>query len=124
MLTKELGIQVIGDDLFTTSPDRLKHGIEIGACNTMLLKVNQIGTITEAFDAVQLAYNSGYGVAPCASRGEGEAIADYGVGLNTGVMSGGGLGNTVNRFIEIEAELGNRAKFPGRANYKGIRNRS
>ncbi len=124
MLTKELGIQVIGDDLFTTSLDRLKHGIEVGACNTMLLKVNQIGTITEAFDAVQLAYSNGYGVAPCASRGEGEAIADYGVGLNTGVMSGGGLGNTVNRFIEIEAELGSRAKFPGRSGFKGIKNRS
>jgi enolase len=123
VLTRELGINIIGDDLFTTSPQRLMHGIEKGACNTMLLKVNQIGSITEAFDAVQLAYGHGYAVAPCASRGEGEAIADYGVGLNSGVMSGGGLGNIVNRFTEIEAELGDRARFPGKAGLKGFRNK-
>jgi enolase len=123
ILTRELGINIIGDDLFTTSTQRLLHGIELCACNTMLLKVNQIGSVTEAFDAVQLAYTHGYAVAPCASRGEGEAIADYGVGLNSGVMSGGGLGNIVNRFVEIEAELGERAKFPGREGLKGFRNR-
>jgi enolase len=124
VLTKELGINVIGDDLFTTSSDRLKHGIEVGACNTMLLKVNQIGTVTEAFDAIQVAYKNGYAVAPCASRGEGEAIADYGVGLNSGIMSGGGLGNIVNRFLQIESELGDRAEFPGKDGLKGFRNRS
>ena len=123
-LTKELGITVIGDDLFTTSTERLKHGIELGACNTMLLKVNQIGTVSEAFEAVQLAYTNGYGVAPCASRGEGDAIADYGVGLNSGMMSGGGLGTIVNRFMQIEAELGSRARFAGKAGLKGFRNRS
>jgi enolase len=122
-LTKKLGITVIGDDLFTTSTERLKHGIEMGACNTMLLKVNQVGTVSEAFEAVQLAYINGYGVAPCASRGEGEAIADYGVGLNSGMMSGGGLGQTVNRFKQIEAELGNRARFLGKDGFKGFRNR-
>ncbi len=124
MLTRELGINVIGDDLFTTSSERLLHGIELGACNTMLLKVNQIGTVTEAFDAVQMARTHGYGVAPCASRGEGEAIADYGVGLNSGMMSGGGLGSIVNRFLAIEAELGPRAIFAGRDGLKKFRSRS
>ncbi len=124
LLTRDLGINVIGDDLFATSPERLKHGIETGACNTMLLKVNQIGSVSEAFDAVQLAYNCGYGVAPCASRGEGEAIADYGVGLNSGIMSGGGIGSIVNRFLQIEMELGSRAKFLGRRGLKGTRNRN
>jgi enolase len=123
-LTRELGINVIGDDLFTTSTQRLMRGIETGACNTLLLKVNQIGSISEAFDAVQLAYSHGYSVAPCASRGEGEAIADYGVGLNSGIMSGGGIGSIVNRFTQIEAELGNRARFLGKAGLKGFRNRN
>ncbi len=122
ILTRELGINVMGDDLFTTNTERLAHGIAVGACNTMLLKVNQIGTITEAFDAVQLAYRHGYGVAPCASRGEGDAIADYGVGLNSGIMSGGGMGPTVNRFLQIEIELGSRARFLGRQGLKGFRN--
>ena len=118
ILTKDLGINIIGDDLFTTSAQRLMHGIEMGACNTLLLKVNQIGSITEAFDAVQLAYTNGYAVAPCASRGEGEAIADYGVGLNSGIMSGGGIGGIVNRFAQIEAELGPKARFSGKARLK------
>jgi enolase len=121
ILTRELGINVIGDDLFTTSTQRLEKGIECGACNTLLLKVNQIGSITEAFDAVQMAYSHGYSVAPCASRGEGDAIADYGVGINSGVMSGGGLGNIVNRFTQIEAELGDRAVFSGKAGLKAFR---
>ena len=122
ILTKELGINIIGDDLFTTSTQRLMHGIEVGACNTLLLKVNQIGSITEAFDAVQLAHAHGYAVAPCASRGEGEAIADYGVGLNSGIMSGGGIGGIVNRFTQIEAELGNKAKFSGKTRLQRFKN--
>ena len=121
VLTGELGINVIGDDLFTTSTERLMRGIEVGACNTLLLKVNQIGSISEAFDAVQLAYNHGYSVAPCASRGEGEAIADYGVGLNSGIMSGGGIGSIVNRFCQIETELGTKARFSGKEGLKKFR---
>jgi enolase len=123
ILTKELGINIIGDDLFTTNTQRLMRGIQAGACNTLLLKVNQIGSISEAFDAVQMAYSNGYAVAPCASRGEGEAIADYGVGLNSGIMSGGGIGSIVNRFTQIETELGARARFSGKAGLKGFRNR-
>src|SRR5512139_406474 len=86
VLTRDLGIQVVGDDLFTTSVSRLQKGINAGACNTVLLKVNQIGTVTEAFETVRLAYGGGYGVMPCASRGEGSDIADYAVGLGTGTI--------------------------------------
>jgi len=118
ILTRELGIEIVGDDLFTTNPKRLMKGIEVGACNAMLLKVNQIGTITEAFDTVQLAYRHGYGVMPCMSRGEGEALADYVVGLGTGHMREGGTGILANRLLEIEAELGSSAKFLGKAALK------
>lgn len=119
-LTKQLGIEIVGDDLFTTNPDRLKQGLATGAANTMLLKVYQIGTITEAFEAVQMAYSAGYGVMPCDSRGEGYHIADYCVGLNTLHLREGGTGPVANRFLAIEAELGPRAKFAGRNGIKGL----
>jgi enolase len=118
VLTKELGIQIVGDDLFTTNPARVQQGIEAGAANTVLLKVNQIGTISQAFEMVQLAYRNGYGVMPCSSRGEGEDIADYCVGLNCGTVREGGTGPTGNRFLQIESELGRRAKFLGKAGLK------
>ncbi len=118
VLTRELGIQVVGDDLFTTNPERLKRGMQIGACNTVLLKVNQIGTICEAFETVRLAYAHGYGVQPCASRGEGADIADYAVGLGTGTIRESALDNTGNRLRKIEAELGSYARFAGKAGFK------
>jgi enolase len=118
LLTRELGIQIVGDDLFTTNVDRLKKGIEVGACNTVLLKVNQIGSISEAFDTVQLAYSNGYGMMPCSSRGEGADISDYAVGLGTGTIRESGVGPSANRFLQIEAELGDRAKFLGKAGFK------
>jgi len=117
-VTRELGIEVVGDDLFTTNIERLKRGIEAKACNAVLLKVNQIGTITEAFDVVQLAYRHGYGVMPCSSRGEGADIADYVVGLSTGHMREGGTGQTANRLLQIEEELGSNAKFIGKTGLK------
>jgi len=118
IVTKELGIQVVGDDLFTTNTERLKKGIEVGACNSVLLKVNQIGTISEAFDMVQFAYAHGYGVMPCSSRGEGADIADYAVGLGTGNVRESGVGPSANRLLEIEDELGDRAQFLGKAGFK------
>ncbi len=117
-VTKELGIEVVGDDLFTTNIERVKRGIEAKACNAVLLKVNQIGTITEAFDMVQLAYSHGYGIMPCSSRGEGADIADYAVGLGTGHMREGGTGPTANRLLQIEEELGSNARFLGKAGMK------
>jgi enolase len=89
LLTRELGIQIAGDDLFTTSPVRLQQGIDQGAANCVLLKVNQVGSLTEAFEMVDLAYRNGYAVMPCNSRGEGADIADYAVGLKTGHMREG-----------------------------------
>ena len=118
VVTKELGIEVVGDDLFTTNIERFKRGIEAKACNAVLLKVNQIGTITEAFDLVQLAYRHGYGVMPCSSRGEGADIADYVVGLSAGHMREGGTGPTANRLLQIEEELGTTARFLGKAGLK------
>lgn len=117
-LTRDLGIEIVGDDIFATNIHRFRRGIEAGACNAVLLKVNQIGTISEAFEVVQLAYRSGYAVMPCNSRGEGEDIADYAVGLGTGHLREGGLDIITNRLWEIEAELGSQARFLGRAGFK------
>lgn len=121
ILTRELDIQIVGDDLFTTDPVRVQKGIDAGAANCVLLKVNQIGTISEALDMIQLAYRNGYGVMPCSSRGEGADIADYCVGINAGTVREGATGPTGNRFLQIEAELGKRAKFLGAKGFKGRR---
>lgn len=118
VLTRDLGIQVVGDDLFTTNVERLKQGMKTGACNTVLLKVNQIGTISEAFDTVRTAYLNGYGVQPCASRGEGADIADYAVGLGTGTIRESALDQTGNRLRKIEADLGGKARFAGKGGFK------
>lgn len=123
ILTKELGIQIVGDDLFTTNTERLQRGIDAGAANTVLLKVNQIGTISEAFEMVQMAYRNGYGVMPCNSRGEGPEIADYSVGLNCTTVRESATGPRGNRFLQMEAELGRRARFLGKKGLKGKNNR-
>ena len=121
ILTSKIDIQVVGDDLFTTNPDRVKEGIKAGAANTVLLKVNQIGTISESFDMIQLAYDNGYAVMPCSSRGEGVDIVDYAVGINAGTIRESGLFAPGNRFLEIEKELGKRARFAGKHGLKGSR---
>ena len=120
-LTKMLGIQIVGDDLFTTSPERVRYGISKGAANTVLLKVNQIGTITESLEMVALAYKAGYGVMPNSSRGEGNDIADYAVGINAGTIRERACYPVGNRFLEIEKELGNRAIFLGLEGFMGSR---
>lgn len=119
--TKAVDIQVVGDDLFTTNPARVLEGLKFGAANTVLLKVNQIGTISESFAMVNLAYSNGMGVMPCSSRGEGIDICDYAVGLKTGSIRGCGVGTAGNRFIEIERELGSSAQFAGKHGLKGKR---
>ncbi len=120
--TKELGIQIVGDDLFTTNPKRVSYGISKGAANAVLLKVNQVGTISEALEMIQYAYKFGYAVMPSDSRGEGESIADYAVGINAGSIRESGIGPRGNRFLEIEEELGERAHFIGARGLKGERN--
>ena len=121
-ITKESGIQIVGDDLFTTNPERVAYGISKGAANTVLLKVNQVGTISKALEMIQYAYKFGYAVMPSDSRGEGESIADYAVGINAGSIRESAIGARGNRFLEIEEELGSSAKFIGARGLKGFRN--
>lgn len=113
--TRELGIEVVGDDLFTTNIERLKQGIAVGAANSMVLKITQVGTVSEALAACRFAHQSGYNVHPCGSRGDRESIADFAVGLNAGQIRAGDH----NRVLTIEEQLGASAAWLGRAAYKG-----
>jgi enolase len=121
ILTKKVDIQIVGDDLFTTNTERVKKGVETGAANAVLLKVNQVGTITQSAEMIEFAYDNGYGVMPCESRGEGVSICDYCVGFGCGTVRESGLLEPGNRFLEIERELGARASFAGRSGIKGSR---
>jgi enolase len=118
-LTRASGIQIVGDDLFTTNVERLRAGIDAGAANALLWKVNQIGTLTEALDAAELAHRSGYAVVVSERSGETEdpMIADLAVALNAGQIKTGApvRGERTakyNRLIQIEEELGTSAKYP------------
>ncbi len=117
MATRELGIEIVGDDLFTTNPERLQQAIQIGAANSMVLKITQIGTVTEALEACRLALRNGYNVHPCGSRGDGDSIGDFAVGLNAGQTRGGDR----NRLLRIEEELGDSAIWMNKSAYKGWR---
>ncbi len=117
LATRELGIEIVGDDLFTTNPERLRQAIELGAANSMVLKITQVGTVTEALDACRLALRNGYNVHPCGSRGDTDSIGDFAVGLNTGQIRGGDR----NRLLAIEEELGGSALWQGKGAYKGWR---
>ena len=119
-LTKALNIQIVGDDLFVTNIKRLKKGIEVGAANALLLKVNQIGTLSEALDAAQLAFRNNYGVQVSERSGQTEDtwLADLAVGLNAGQIKTGvsraERTAQYNQLFRIEEELGNRARYAGR----------
>ena len=120
-ITAELGIQIVGDDLFVTNPERICKGIELNAANALLWKVNQIGTLTEALDAATLAFRNGYGVQVSERSGETEdpIIADIVVGLNAGQIKTGApvrgeRTSKYNRLLLIEEELGAQAKYAGR----------
>jgi enolase 1/2/3 len=119
-LTRASGIQIVGDDLFVTNPARLAEGIEAGAASSLLWKVNQIGTLTEALDAAELAHRSSYSVVVSERSGETEdpIIADLAVALNAGQIKTGApvRGERTakyNRLIEIEEQLGATAAYPG-----------
>lgn len=121
-LTERLGdkIQIVGDDLFVTNPAILKEGIERGIANSILIKVNQIGTLTETLDAMELARSHGYTNVISHRSGETEdtTIADIAVALNAGQIKTGSMSRTdrvakYNQLIRIEDELGERAIFPG-----------
>jgi enolase len=119
-LTAATDIQIVGDDLFVTNPTRLARGVEIGAANSLLWKVNQIGTLSEALDAAALAHRSGYTVVVSERSGDTEdpIIADLAVGLDAGQIKTGApvRGERTakyNRLLAIEIELGAQAVYPG-----------
>jgi enolase len=114
MITRELGIEVVGDDFFTTNTERLRKAIAVGAANSMVLKITQVGTVTEALDACRLALQNGYNVHPCGSRGDQDSIADFAVALNAGQVRA----VSYNRLLTIEEELGSAAVWPGKALFK------
>ena len=123
-ITKDLGnqVQLVGDDLFVTNPERLAKGIKNGAANALLVKVNQIGTLTETLDAVKMAHNAGYRSMMSHRSGETEdtTIADLAVAANCGQIKTGAPARServakYNQLLRIEEELGSRARYAGRA---------
>ena len=126
-LTRKIGshVQIVGDDLFVTNSKRLKRGIDEGAANALLLKVNQIGTITESGDAAQMSFDHGYHVVVSHRSGESEdtTIADLSVGwgsgeIKTGAPARGERTAKYNRLLRIEEELGSKARFPGVSKFR------
>jgi enolase len=122
LLTERVGerLQLVGDDIFVTNLERLRRGIDEGVGNAILVKVNQIGTLTESLDVIELAQTSGYGVVVSHRSGETEdtTIADLAVATNAGQIKTGSLSRTdrvakYNRLLRIEEELGDRAVYPG-----------
>jgi enolase len=121
-LTARLGgeLQLVGDDLFVTNPVRLRRGIEQGVANAILVKVNQIGTLTETLDAIELARSNGYATVISHRSGETEdtTIADLAVATGAGQIKTGAPSRSdrvakYNQLLRIETELGDRATFPG-----------
>jgi enolase len=124
LLTKRLGtkIQLVGDDLFATNPKRLAQGIELGVANAILIKVNQIGTLTETLNTIEMAKKAGYAVIVSHRSGETEdvSIADIAVGVNAGQIKTGAPSRTdrvakYNQLLRLEEYLGSKAEFYGGA---------
>jgi enolase len=122
LLTERLGerVQLVGDDVFVTNPSILRRGIEAGIANAILVKVNQIGTLTETLETIELAKSSGYGVVISHRSGETEdaTIADIAVATNAGQIKSGSMSRTdriakYNQLLRIEEELGSDANYPG-----------
>jgi enolase len=127
LLTEKIGdkVQLVGDDLFVTNVERLSTGIEKGIANSILVKVNQIGTLTETIAAVNMAKNAGYTSVMSHRSGETEdnTIADLAVALNCGQIKTGSASRSdrmakYNQLLRIEEELGNTAYFPGKNAFK------
>jgi enolase len=127
-LTKKLGakVQLVGDDLFVTNPAILAQGIEKGVANAILVKVNQIGTLTETLEAIRVAKAAGYAAVISHRSGETEdtTIADLAVATGAGQIKTGSLCRTdrvakYNRLLQVEAELGGAARYAGRSTLRG-----
>jgi enolase len=123
-LTAAIGgkVQLVGDDIFVTNSTRLRQGIERGIANAILVKVNQIGSLTETLEAVEIAHKAGYRAVMSHRSGETEdaTIADLAVATNCGQIKTGSLSRSdrlakYNQLLRIEAELGASARYPGRA---------
>ena len=123
LLTKELGdkVQLVGDDLFVTNTERLKKGIELGCGNSILIKLNQIGSVSETLEAIKMAHKAGYTAISSHRSGETEdtTIADLAVALNTCQIKTGAPSRTervakYNQLLRIEEELGASAVYPGK----------
>ena len=130
ILTERLGdeVQLVGDDLFVTNTDRLSRGIESGVANSILIKINQIGTLTETFEAIDLAQSSGYTTVISHRSGETEdtTIADIAVAKSAGQIKTGSLCRSeriakYNQLLRIEESLGERARYAGRSILRGSR---
>ena len=126
-MTAELGdkVQLVGDDLFVTNTERLKKGIELGAGNAILIKLNQIGSVSETLDAIKMAQNAGMRAIVSHRSGETEdtTIADLAVALNAGEIKTGAPSRServakYNQLLRIEEELGNAAVYPGKNAFK------
>ena len=122
LMTKQLGdkIQIVGDDLLVTNPERVRRGIQDNTCNALLVKLNQIGSVTETIEAVELCHRAGWRTVVSHRSGETEdsTIADLAVALNTGQLKTGAPARSdrvakYNQLIRIEAELGSDAKYAG-----------
>ena len=129
-LTKRLGdrVQLVGDDLFVTNAARVKQGIEMGAANAVLIKVNQIGSLSETLDAIQTANRAGYTAIVSHRSGETEdtTLADIAVAVNAGQIKTGAPSRTdrvakYNQLLRIEEELDDVAQYPGKAAFFSIK---
>jgi len=132
LLTEKIGgkIQLVGDDLFVTNTERLKKGIDLGVANSILIKVNQIGTLTETLDAIEMANRAGYTAVVSHRSGETEdaTIADIAVATNAGQIKTGAPSRTdrvakYNQLLRIEEELGEVSHYPGLNAWFNLKNK-
>jgi len=130
LLTDRLGktVQIVGDDVFVTNTKIFKEGIRKGIANSILIKINQIGTLSETFAAVEMAKRAGYTAVISHRSGETEdsTIADIAVGLNAGQIKTGSLSRSdriakYNQLLRIEEDLGDTASYPGRDTFYNLR---
>jgi enolase len=130
LLTRRLGnkVQLVGDDLFVTNTERLARGIESGVANSILIKLNQIGTITETLEAIEMAKQAGYTAVVSHRSGETEdaTIADFVVAVNAGQIKTGAPSRTdrvakYNQLLRVEEELAGTALFKGRKVFYNLR---
>jgi enolase len=129
LMTEKLGdkVQLVGDDLFVTNTERLQRGIDEGVANSILIKVNQIGTLTETIEAIRLANRHGYTSVTSHRSGETEdaTIADLAVALSTGQIKTGSASRSdrlakYNQLLRIESQLGDAAYFPGKTVFRNL----